>query len=112
MLQSLVELTMSTRSYFCIFILLTALTPSTATSISHPKISRNLLLSFLQTESSSTKRTRGGTAHPGTFDSLRWFDNAGLEATVPPPTPPAVERSPTEAEAFELGPGPATTDDG
>lgn len=63
--------TISTRSYFCIFILLTALTPSTATSIWHPKTSRNLLLSLRQTASSSTSKTRGGTAQPGTLDCRR-----------------------------------------
>lgn len=70
-------LTMSTRSYFCAFILLTALTPSTATSIWHPNFSKNLELSFRQTVSSSTSNTRGGTAQPGTADSRRPIDGGG-----------------------------------
>lgn len=53
---------MRTKSYFSKFILLTALTPSTATSVAQPKTCRNLLESFLQTASSSTRRTLGGTA--------------------------------------------------
>ena len=57
---------MSTRSYFSRFILFTAPTPSTATSIVHPKTCRNLEESLRETASSSTKRTRGGTAQPGT----------------------------------------------
>lgn len=57
---------MSTKSYFSKFILFTALTPSTATSISHPNTCKNLLLSFRHTASSSTKSTLGGIAHPGT----------------------------------------------
>src|SRR6267142_235064 len=63
--------TINTRSYFSKFILLTAPTPSTATSIVHPKTCKNLLDSFLLTASSSTNKTRGGTAHPGTYADLR-----------------------------------------
>src|ERR1700722_4463579 len=57
---------MRTKSYFSRFILLTAPTPSTATSIVHPNTCKNLLDSFRLTASSSTRSTRGGTAHPGT----------------------------------------------
>src|SRR6266403_2880075 len=63
--------TINTRSYFSRFILLTAPTPSTATSIVHPKTCKNLLDNFLLTASSSTNKTRGGTAHPGTYADLR-----------------------------------------
>ena len=51
---------MSTRSYFSRFILFTAISPSTATSIVHPNTCKNLLLSFLLMASSSTSSTRGG----------------------------------------------------
>ena len=65
------RLTINTRSYFSKFILFTAPTPSTATSIVHPLTCRNLLLNLLLTRSSSTKSTLGGTAHPGTYVDRR-----------------------------------------
>ncbi len=75
---------MSTKSYFSRFILLTAPTPSTATSIVHPKICKNLLDTFLLTASSSTSSTLGGTAHPGTYVDLRTLSVCALAVRAPP----------------------------
>ncbi|KAI5989840.1 hypothetical protein EDC04DRAFT_2614269 [Pisolithus marmoratus] len=60
------QLTISTKSYFSKFILFTALTPSTTTSIAHPSTCKNLLFSLQLMASLSMGSTHGGTAHLGT----------------------------------------------
>lgn len=60
------KLTMSTELYFSKFILPTAPTTSTTTSIIHPNTCKNLLDILRFTLLSSTSNIRGGTAHPGT----------------------------------------------
>ena len=92
---------MSTRSYFSRFILFTAPTPSTATSIVHPKICKNLLDTFLLTASSSTSSTLGGTAHPGTYVDLRTRSVCALpgRALGPAAAHYAWERARAEAQA-------------
>ena len=97
---------MSTRSYFSRFILFTAISPSTATSIVHPKICKNLLDTFLLTASSSTSSTLGGTAHPGTYVDLRTRSVCALPGRVLGPAdalpPPPIEGAPP-AEADGAG---------
>ena len=77
-------LTMRTKSYLSKFILLTATTPSTATSIVHPKTCKNLLESFRLTASSSTSNTRGGTAQPGTNVDRRTRNFCALPVGLEP----------------------------
>jgi hypothetical protein len=60
-----IKLTINTKSYFSRSVLFTA-TPTTVTSVVHRNTFKGLLLSCLLTASSSTRRTLGGTAQPGT----------------------------------------------
>ena len=103
---------MSTRSYFSRFILFTAPTPSTATSIVHPNICKNLLDTFLLTASSSTKSTLGGTAHPGTYVDLLTLSVCALPGLPLPADEPAAEADEGAGALMNpVGPGTAAEDE-
>ena len=109
-----ITISISTKSYFSKFILFTATTPSTATSIVHPKTCRNLLESLRETASSLTSRTRGGTAQPGTNverrtrSVLEFSDERETVPYLPPEDDKEGDEDDEEEDedALRLAPGP------